>query len=152
MGVALREVQRGRAEFGVEERGREHRIRVALREHGAGADEILELGMQADEFVAEALELDRGDLLEVIAGQKTQVGAAKFDGREFGGDEVADVAQQARLGREGGCRCAENGGEFGLGEAAAFLALRDLGVIESARRTQHPEQEHGGGRRPAGAG
>ena len=115
VGVALREVQRGRAKFGVEEPGREHRIRVALREDSAGADEILELGMQADEFVAEPLELDRGDLLEVVAGQKTQVGAAKFDGGEFGGDQVADVAQQPRLGREGGCRRAENGGEFGFG-------------------------------------
>jgi hypothetical protein len=127
---------------------------VTLLEHRARAHEVVEARVQADERVAEALELDRGDLLVVVAREEAQVGAAQLEGRDLGGDEVVDVGQQPGLRRDGRRLRAEDRRELGFGDAAGLLALGNARVIECSRRAagrgdQHPQR--GGPRRDHGS-
>ena len=120
---------------------------VPLLEHGARAHQIGDARMDADERVAELLELDRRDLLVVVAREETQVDAAEVERGDLGGDEVVDVGEDARVRRHGGRLRAEDRGELGLGDAAGLLALRDLCVIERGRRAAGEGHEHAERRR-----
>ena len=150
-GIVVLEGEIRRAKASAEERGREHRVVIALGEHRARACEIGKMRVEADEIVTEALELDRGDLLIVIAREEAQIGAAEFHGSELGGHEVVDIAEEARLRRSRRRTRAEDGGQLGLGDAAGLFALRDARVEQRGRRAANGEKKHGGRRRPPGA-